>query len=507
MSLFKKLFSWGFSREEPEVRANPVEPTLEQFANIIVAEIDSIYPSADTSYLSDKKAIEVTYNSTHCHIYISSIFSDWKALDQLKREEHIRHWIKSSFEQFESEEKSEVNDKINSDTSNDLSDDLNDDFNHDFNNVANRLMLGIRTRTGLEIQQLQKKLDGTEESDETAGEVCVIAGNLMLEFYIDNESLIRATNKEDFDRWEVGLEEVRSIAIANLWKKSDEAYKQIAPGVWQSPWQDSYDSSRILLVDKLRELDVKGDAVVFIPSRDHLFVVGSDDIAALERVVLTSEMVMSQTTRPLTGLPYVISDEGVEVFNPSPEYPAYRLVKRAKYYSAALDYKLQKQLLEKIFKKESIDIFVASYTVKELDTGHLDPVDKDDVPELNDLELNNLELNNLESEEPEHEDPEHDDPEHRDSKSKEQSLTDVGYSSYCVWSEGITSWLPKSEEIVFCQVGKDGQFTAIGTATWEECENQLQKYFHKIESYPERWEVKEFPSGEELSLLTLTDTN
>ncbi|MBV1880993.1 MAG: hypothetical protein KUG82_05130 [Pseudomonadales bacterium] len=454
MALFKRIFSKVFSEAPVAIKTDILgvpESTIEQFAENLIREISTIYPSADTRYLIDKKALQINYNAHDSRMPISAIFSDLKLLDGHKREACIRDWIKSSFEEFDV------------------------DLENEFNTVASHLLLGIRTRAGLESRQLQQKLEGKSEDEETLGEISVLGGNLVLEFLVDDNGFSRISNASDFKLWGVELEEVRSFAIANLWKKSDAPYLQIAEGVWQSPWQDGYDSSRILLVDKLRELEVIGETVVFIPSRDHLLVVGSEDVEALERVVVTSEMVLSQTAHPLTGQPYVIRDAGVEVFCPPPEHPAYGLAKRAEYYSIALEYKFQKQLLEKIFNSENIDIFVASYTVKERG--------EDDVSELADSDKDD-----------------------NSNKGATANLSDVRYSSYCVWSEGITSWLPESEEIVFCQAGQDGQFNAIATATWKDCKAHLEKYFHKIESYPARWEVKEFPSSEELSSVSLLNT-
>jgi hypothetical protein len=180
-------------------------------------------------------------------------------------------------------------------------------------------------------------------------------------------------------------------------------------------------------------------------------------------------MILSKASRPITGMAYLIKQGGIEPYYPAPDHPTYGLIQRAEYYSKALDYSLQKQFLEPLLKKEQIDIFVASYNVKELKA--------DDTP----VEPEKSVAHQGEAQE---------------------SIQSHHYSDYCVWSEGITSWLPRAEEVVFCGRTDDNQFDAIASASWDRCQAEFGHYLKKIDCYPERWEVKDFPSTEELARIT-----
>ncbi len=81
---------------------------------------------------------------------------------------------------------------------------------------------------------------------------------------------MKHATQDNLDKWGVTFYEALEVARRNL------AEKQFAflgskdgDGVpWSSVQKDSYDAARILLLDAIRGLGVRGDVVAMIPNRE-----------------------------------------------------------------------------------------------------------------------------------------------------------------------------------------------------------------------------------------------
>jgi hypothetical protein len=69
--------------------------------------------------------------------------------------------------------------------------------------------------------------------------------------------------------------------------------------------------------------------------------------------------------------------------------------------------------------------------------------------------------------------------------------------SYAVWSNGVKTLLPKAEWVMFFR-GK-GDLPAV--ARWEKVEEVVGHLMKATDYYPERVQVEEFPSEKELAAL------
>ena len=68
--------------------------------------------------------------------------------------------------------------------------------------------------------------------------------------------------------------------------------------------------------------------------------------------------------------------------------------------------------------------------------------------------------------------------------------------SYCVWSDGVDSLLPKTDLIYFFQGGKgkdEGAICAI--CDWDAVENEFGHLLEAEDIYPPRFRVRSFPSS------------
>jgi hypothetical protein len=70
--------------------------------------------------------------------------------------------------------------------------------------------------------------------------------------------------------------------------------------------------------------------------------------------------------------------------------------------------------------------------------------------------------------------------------------------SYCVWSKGVDSYLPRTHKVMFYEDGKEG---VIG-GDWDTVARVVGRLMEPVEDmYPPRWRVREFPTPAELEQL------
>jgi hypothetical protein len=76
--------------------------------------------------------------------------------------------------------------------------------------------------------------------------------------------------------------------------------------------------------------------------------------------------------------------------------------------------------------------------------------------------------------------------------------------TYCVWSQGISSLLPKTD-LVFLAAPGDGKVAQVAGGAWEEVRRIAGHLMQAQDVYPERWMVESFPSAEELRQIASMD--
>lgn len=85
--------------------------------------------------------------------------------------------------------------------------------------------------------------------------------------------------------------ELWGVTFYNALEAARENIRQLKPriigpkkgeGVYVFTTNDSYDSSRLILLDLIRQFQVKGDYIAMAPNREMLIVAGSEDKPGLE---------------------------------------------------------------------------------------------------------------------------------------------------------------------------------------------------------------------------------
>lgn len=242
--------------------------------------------------------------------------------------------------------------------------------------------------------------------------------------------------------WGVGYEKALSDACANLLQISKEPFENPQPGVYVSPWRDNHDASRLLLIDRIRQLNVKGDHVAMVPNRDTLVVTGSGDSAGLATMAEIASATMDEPY-PISTLPVRLAGDQWTLFMPDACSPSFRDFRSLRTRSIALDYSEQQEMLNLLLEKEGI--YAASYLLWE-------------------------------------------------------KRTTREYISYCVWSEGAILALPRTDAVGFSLPGQPEGQRAFA-ADWDSVFSIAGEMMTPVDTYPERYLVKGCPTPDQLSSM------
>jgi hypothetical protein len=228
-------------------------------------------------------------------------------------------------------------------------------------------------------------------------------------------------------------------ARSNL-AEAQVAFACIDDRVFASATGDNYDASRLLLLDLIGELKVQGDPVAVVPNRDTLLITGADDEQGLDIVAELAEQALERP-RPMNALP--LRFRGGEWVNwRLPEgHPAAPKFLRLELRSLAGEYAEQKAVLERLFEKQGIDRFVASYSVAEKEGA--------------------------------------------------------GLFSYCVWAESVEALLPRTTCVFFINESQE----IVAANSWERVAAIVGDLWKPAEGYPPRHHVTEYPNREQLAAI------
>lgn len=178
--------------------------------------------------------------------------------------------------------------------------------------------------------------------------------DLALELVYDTPGATRSIDGDDLARWGVELDDALKIGRANLRHATDGTFERDGEGVYVAPWQDSYGASRLVLAELVGQLDVEGDPVALLPTRDHLFVTGSDDSEGLAEIARRAAPLLDEPRR-LTGIAFARRGEQWERFLPPEGHRARTAFVELSLLSDAAAYEDQRQVLQ----PRDEDVYVA----------------------------------------------------------------------------------------------------------------------------------------------------
>jgi hypothetical protein len=240
--------------------------------------------------------------------------------------------------------------------------------------------------------------------------------------------------------WNLSEQESFAIALDNLRARSAKPMKELAPGTYESAWDDDHDPARLLLTDVLQRHATRGAPVVMAPSRGKLLLTGDQDAAGITLMVRRAEHELSQP-RSMSPLMLRLVDGRWTKFEPSAhaaKLHSLRLVSEGQAYTN------QKQLLDERPTQQGEKIFVANYMVGRGPDG-------------------------------------------------------TPSRSACVWSKGVVSLLPKTELLTF--VDPHGDKADAVVIEWSRAIPVIGHLMRETVDIPPRFYVADCPDDDQLARL------
>lgn len=317
-----------------------------------------------------------------------------------------------------------------------------------FEEVRNRLIPVVRERMLVVPQGSDNLLPRTIDEFKSANSILfhhVLAESFVVMMGVDDPHQIATLSTAVIDSWPISREELMRLGQENLRAISKESFVEIAEGVYASCWHDYYDTSRILLIEKVEECAVKGHHVAFLLDRSNVLITGSQDVSGIQ-VILEIYNAFKDLPRTMCLSPMVLIDEKWQQFIPERHHPCYQDIVNAHVVSLATYYAESRNNLASALGDK---IHVASCEV--IQKGKMKPF---------------------------------------------HTLTN--------WT--CKSLLPKTEWIAFVEIDeKSGNPKMHGMARWEEVANLLGDKFSPTIEFPPRYYVDSFidkPILEKLNLVS-----
>src|SRR5262245_56032689 len=314
----------------------------------------------------------------------------------------------------------------------------------DFADVNPDLLPVVRSRFYLEPVILQSRARGGEG---VAVPQQTIGDHLALSLVYDLPQAMRSIIQDDLDKWAITFYEAVEAARANLEQMGNVAFASLqgqASGVYISATGDNYDASRLIMLDLVRKMPVRGDYVAMVPNRDTLVITGSDDEAGLQVMCKVAEDSF-QKPRPISTVALRLVGDEWESWLPDCDSPNYRKLHELRLRTIGMEYNDQKELLDQIHQQTGEDLFVASFSaVKQKDSGRI--------------------------------------------------------TSYSVWSEGVNTLLPETDDVILLRPDHSSDDVAVVAAgSFDRVREVAGDLMQPTGSYPERYRVTEFPSERQLA--------
>jgi hypothetical protein len=277
----------------------------------------------------------------------------------------------------------------------------------------------------------------------------VIAQDLSVVLAYDLPHGIKDLADEHLMRWGISAEEAFTIACDNLRRWSTKPSRSPAPGVFVSPWQDNYDSSRLLLTELIRGLQVKGQHVAMVPDRDTLIVTGSEDEAGLEVMHQVAADIYGEP-HSITALAFRLQGNEWEAFQPESYYPALDRFHSLRLDGLGGDYKRQQLALESQRTERDQDLYIGDYWL----------------------------INGFD---------------------------DLPAHSSSMWPEGVPALLPVTEWVGLLRQHPTQGYQLAAYARWERVREVVGDLMTPLDTYPQRFRVDRFPTEKQLNAIGMAE--
>jgi hypothetical protein len=226
----------------------------------------------------------------------------------------------------------------------------------------------------------------------------------------------------------------------------DPVFLSPQDGVYFSATGDNYDASRMILLDMMRQFDVRGDIVAMLPNRDTLIITGTNDTNGLKVMASRAEQAVKEP-RPISTVAFRLENEEWTPWLPPTDHVAYPALAMLRLQSIGQEYAEQKNLLEAVGDGDEQAPFAATFSAMQNNaTGEI--------------------------------------------------------RSYSIWTEGVDTMLPKTDLVHLVRLGRgSNEGKLLASCEWDQLAAVCGPLFEPQDIYPPRFRVREFPSAAQLAEL------
>ena len=296
----------------------------DRFARRVTRRLRSLGWSQSIRYVRDDFSLVVGGNAGQ--FFLGNTFRDWKTYPSHERARQLDQAIALMFEADEG----------------------------GFEDVADRLMPVVRNLRDLQSLAIESESDPSLEIWQPHQ---VLVGPLGIILAIDRPHSMALVQASKLEEWGCTFESALDRATVNLVSKSPVRFKRMRESFYVSDYGDLFDSSRLLMPELFRALQLNGEPIAVAISRSCVVVAGSEETLALHAMADFVVRQLPQESRPTSFLPMVLRDGEWRAIDPySRQLDAIRdLAIR----EAVWDYGFQTATLEGFFKRQQEDVFVA----------------------------------------------------------------------------------------------------------------------------------------------------
>lgn len=312
----------------------------------------------------------------------------------------------------------------------------------DFADAQCDLLPTVRNRSYYELTYLQRRIDGDTDAKWPYQE---LGDHLGASVVYDLPESMRAVQQDDLDSWQVTFYEAMEVARENL-NDMEFSFASVDDRIYVSATNDNYDASRMLLLDRIMQLDIQGDFVAMVPNRDTLLLTGSEDPEGLAMMVEIAGRAFEEAPRPLTATAVRLDGDRWLPWMPPAHHPQFQSFKMLEVKSTLSEYADQKELLAELYQRRGEDVYLAEFSAM-------------------------------------------------------QNNQSGQITSYCVWSESVSTLLPRADKVLFYRGGsaEDGKIVASGD--WDRVRQIVGDLMTPLDTYPIRFSVHGFPSKAQLDAI------
>ncbi len=389
------------------------EPAKDEFAQLVIARLRETGLTGEISYDAEEFEISVA-GEIRSTLYLGNAYQEYCSFSQEDRPHSLRRFVRGWL-------------------------DAHKPTPDEYADVRPDILPAVRSRSFFESARLRMVISG---DDDTFLQYQTIGDDLGLGLVYDMPDSMKPISNKEIELWGVTFYDALEAARENIRQLPPQIIgPKEGEGVYVFATNDGYDSSRLIILDLIRQFQVKGDYIAMVPGREMLIVAGSEDTPGLEAMVALTKKAFDQP-RTVSGVALRLAGDEWVSWMPEAAHPLYDEFRGLRIRSYGQDYAEQKELLDQLHKTTGEDVFVASFS----------------------------------------------------------GFTAQGsdhFTSYCVWGRGVLAWLPRTDLIgIMAEHGQPPQMVP-----WDRAAEVLGDLMEAVDIYPPRFRVREFPTEKQLAAM------